>query len=631
MNTNYKKLFSPIKINNLMIKNRIVATPTSHDFYDKAVGGAGIVICGNTIVEYGRSSFASPEEPYLFHKYKVEEAQQRIRECHAGGAKASLEIMHAGQYARVLDYAVGPMGFIREDGIEVKAMTLEMMEHTADCYASAVLDAKNLGFDIAFLHFGHGWLPAQFLSPLFNKREDEFGGSLENRSKFPRMILERIRKAVGPYYPLDMRISAVEWVEGSIEFQDTLAFIKSIEDLIDTVQISAGLDINHEGNVHCVPTNFKPHMPNAEYARQVREHVSIPVSVVGAVMSPADAEELLENNVVDLVAFGRSFIADPNWPRKALEGNEEDIVPCIRCNQCYHIASNRRNWGCSVNPRYRNESFIPKAPALANIHKKVVVVGGGVAGMKAAITADARGYEVILIEKQDYLGGAVHFVAKEFFKEDIRRYLVYLKGQLAKSTVDVRMKTTANPELIQSLNPDVLILATGANAITPPIPGVNRPHVINFYSAIEDEKNLENEIVIIGGGTIGAEIALEQAEVYHRNVTIVELSKEIAVQGNMLYRIALRQKMEVLSNLKILTETQCTEITEKAVIVKDKEQQVHHIPSDCVIIATGVRSDTKVTDEFFGTVPVIYTIGDSNSPRKIMEAVFEGYSIGNII
>ena len=188
----YPLLFSPIKINNVISRNRIVATPVSDYFEEKALGGAGIVVCGHTLVEPGRSSFASADEPYAFHKYEVEHTQSKIRRVHQAGAKASIEIFHAGQYARVKDYAMGPMGFIREDGVEVKAMTLDMMDHTANCFASTAKDAKELGFDMIFLHFGHGWLPPQFLSPLFNQRTDEYGGSLENRAKFPLMILEKI-------------------------------------------------------------------------------------------------------------------------------------------------------------------------------------------------------------------------------------------------------------------------------------------------------------------------------------------------------------------------------------------------------------------------------------------------------
>jgi len=627
----FENLYTPIKINQMIARNRIVASPIGDVFEEKALGGAGIVICGHTIVDPGSSSFASPEEPYLFHKYAVEEAQSRIRKCHQSGAKASLELFHAGQYARVNDYAIGPVSFVREDGVEVKAMTKEMMEHVANCFAKAAKDAKDLGFDMVFMHFGHGWLAPQFLSPLFNKRTDEYGGSFENRAKFPKMILEYVRNAVGPYFPIDMRISAIEWVEGSIEFADTIRFVELVEPLIDTVQVSAGLDINHEGNVHMVTTNFKGHMVNASYAKAIKERVRIPVSTVGAVMSPDEAESLIASGKVDLVAFGRSFIADPDWPNKAKDGNAEDITPCIRCLQCYHISTNRRNVGCSVNPHYTNESFILKDIIKATSQRTVVVIGAGPAGMMAAITADKRGHKVILLEQHNYLGGALHYVAMEHYKEDIRRYLKYLKGQIERSNICVQLETMADKDLVTSLKPDAIFVATGAKPIIPPIKGIDNANVINFYEAIENEDNLGEEVVIMGGGTIGAEIGLELAELKGKKVTIIEMTSEIAVQGNLLFKIALRQKMDELNNLIRMTKTQCQEIRADGVTINDSNGKEAFVKADTVIIATGMMADKEVADSFYGITADTFVIGDGEKSRKIMEAVFEGYAIASRI
>jgi 2,4-dienoyl-CoA reductase-like NADH-dependent reductase (Old Yellow Enzyme family)/thioredoxin reductase len=625
----FPNLFTPILINDMVSRNRIVATPIGDFFEEKALGGAGIVVCGHTIVDPGRSSFASPDEPYVFHKYSVEEARQRIRKCHQAGARASLELFHAGQYARVKDYAIGPMGFIREDGTEVRAMTPEMMQHAAACFAQAAREALDLGFDMVFLHFGHGWLPAQFLSPLFNKRADEYGGSFENRAKFPLLILQKVREAVGPKFPVDMRISAVEWVEGSIEFSDTLRFIKLAEPLIDTVQISAGLDINHEGNVHMVTTNFKGHMVNADYARAVKQSVRIPVSVVGAVMNPAEAEQLIADGTVDMVAFGRSFIADPDWPNKAKEGRTADIVPCIRCMYCYHISTERKNVGCSVNPRYRNEDFVPAKIEKADRIKRVVVVGGGPAGMSAAIAARQRGHEVVLFEKSNYLGGVLRYVEKEHYKEDIRLYLKYLAGQIQKSGADVRLNTAVTPALVRELKPDALFIAVGSLPVTPPIEGIHNKNVIGFYEAIESEDAIGQDVVIIGGGTIGAELGLELAELKGRNVTIVELTNKIATQGNLLYQIALRQKMDAVPTLSRLMETACEAITSEGVRVVSKDGAKHFIKADTVIVATGVAPNRALAESLLGITPDTFLIGDCDKTRKIMEAVFEGHTIAS--
>ncbi len=622
----YPNLFSPIKINDMVIRNRIVATPMGHNFTDKALGGAGIIIAGSVIAEPGRSSFASPDEPYAFSKYQVEKTRERILLAQQAGAKASIEIGHAGQYARVKDYAKGPTGFIREDGVEVKEMTEEMMEETLDGYARTAADAKKLGFDMIFMHFGHGWLAAEFLSPYFNKRTDNYGGSLENRARFPKRILERVRTAVGPKFPIDMRISATEWVEGGIEFEDVLAFIKMVEPLIDTVQISCGLDLVHEANVHMVTTNFEEHMPNAKYAKIVRENVNIPVSVVGAIMNPEEAEQLLADGTVDLVALGRPLAADPEWPEKARESRAEDIVPCIRCLQCYHIASNRWNVGCSVNPRYANESFIPLKLKKAERKKKVAVVGAGPAGLKAALIADQRGHEVILLEKNPYVGGAIHAVAMEHYKSDILAYLDYLKTQLKKSRIDIRLNTEATPKVIEEIKPDAVIVAVGSIPFTPPVPGIDKKLVMNFYDAIEHEDRIGQEVVILGGGTIGAEIGLELASLRKKHVTVIELAGEIASQGNMLYRIALHQKIEQAPALNFMLNSKCQEIRENGVVVNTNQEE-KFLPADTVIIATGLRPNKTAADSFYGIIPETFIIGDCKQPRKIMEATLEGYCI----
>ena len=313
----FDHLFKPISVNGMILKNRIIATPTGDDFEEKAMGGAALVIAGHAIVEPGRSSFASPEEPYPFAKYEREETRKKVLKIHRGGAKASVEIFHAGQDARTVDYAKGPSALIRPDGVEVKEMDEEMMEETLRWYAETAASAKKIGFDSIFLHFGHGWLPAQFLSPHYNHRTDIYGGSIENRSRFPLRILETVRKAVGNNYPIDIRISAYEWIEDSISFEDVMYFLKKAEPYIDTVQISSGIDKIFEANVHCITTNLEEEMPNLKWAKQAKAELQIPVSVVSAVMTPAMADEIISKGYVDMVAFGRTLLADPYWPKKA--------------------------------------------------------------------------------------------------------------------------------------------------------------------------------------------------------------------------------------------------------------------------------------------------------------------------
>lgn len=622
----YEHLLSPICINGLMVRNRIVAAPTSDDFEEKALGGAGIVVAGHAIVQYGRSSFASPTEPDIFSKYEVEGAVQRIRAIHAGGAKASIELFHGGRYARVIDYAVGPDNEIREDGVNVRALDESMMREVCDAYAATAKNARDVGFDMVFLHFGHGWLPAQFLSPLYNHRNDKYGGTLENRMRFPKMIIEAVREAVGPKFPVEMRISASEWVPGGIEFSDVKAFIKEVAGLIDVVQISAGLDINHEGNVRCMTTNFIEHMPNVPWAEEIKRDVPVLVSVVGAMMGPEEGENVIASGKADLVAYGRPFIADPDWPNKVMEGRPEDVRPCLRCLYCYHIATNHRNVGCSVNPRYRNESFIPKKIEKTETPKRIVVVGGGPGGCQAAITASKRGHDVVLFEAEGELGGQLRFIAREHFKEDVARYLRYLCGQMEKSRVDVRVGVEATPEIIRNLSPDALVIAVGAEELVPPIQGVDLPHVMTGTRAIAHENDLRGDIVVIGGGTVGSEIALEQSLFNGNRVTVVEAGPELAAQGNMLYKIGLRQTMERCTTLNVMLNSKCLRIGERFVTVRDEFGQEQNIPADHVVVCTGLRSRSDVAKSFYGFVPNTVMVGDCIRPRRIQEAVFEGHS-----
>ncbi|MBN9375508.1 MAG: FAD-dependent oxidoreductase [Cellulomonas sp.] len=622
----FPHLFSPLTINSMVTKNRIVATPTGDFFEDKALGGAGIVIAGHAIVEPGHSSYSSADEPDPFAKYEVEETRRRVLKIHQAGAKASIELFHGGEYARVHGFARGPVAKTRDDGIEVRAMTAQDMDLVAGLFGRAAREARDIGFDMVFLHFGHGWLPAQFLSPRNNQRTDEYGGSLENRARFPLQILAAVREAVGPRFPVDMRISAYEFMENSIEFPDVLEFIRMAEPYLDTVQISAGVDIGIQGNVHCATTNFEKHMPNAVWAAEVKKNVNIPVSVVGAVMTPDEAEQLIAGESVDMVALGRPLIADPDWPRKAQEGRADEIVPCIRCLQCYHISTNRRNVGCSVNPRFWNESFIPRRAEPAARTRHVVVVGGGPGGLTAALTAAERGHRVTLLERETVLGGQLQYVAREHYKQDIRAYLDYLLRKVADSTIDVRLGCEATPDRVAELAPDALVVAVGATEVTPPIPGIDQPHVMTGNDAIMREDELGEHVVVVGAGSIGTEIGLELARLRGKQVTLVEMGDRYAPQGNSLYREGLWQKVDTTPNLQFRFRSRCARIEADGVVVVDERGTEHRLRADNVVISVGMRARSEQARAFYGITPEIVMVGDCVRPRIIMDAVFEGHT-----
>ena len=626
----YDSLFQPIDINGMMLKNRIVAAPTSDFFEEKAKGGAALVIAGHAIVEPGRSSFASGDEPWLFSKYEREATVQRVRTIHAGGARASIEIFHGGLHARVKDFAKGPCSYVREDGVEVRSMDEAMMEETLDWYEKTAKGAQRAGFDAIFLHFGHGWLPAQFLSPLYNHRTDEYGGSLENRMRFPLRILERVRKAVGPRYPVDMRVSATEWVEGGIQFADVLEFVKAAEPYVNAVQVSCGIDINKIANVHTVTTNLEPEMVNLDFARQVKQAVSIPVGVVGGIEDPAAADAAIQRGDVDLIALGRALIADPQWPRKAAEGRAKDITPCLRCSNCYHISSEHWNVGCSVNPRFHNEDIVPAKLPAADESRRVVVVGGGPAGMRAAATAALRGHQVTLVEKSDALGGYLRVIALEHHKEGVVRLLAHLRRLVEQSGVDVRLNTEATSELVRSLDPDSLCIALGSVERIPPVAGIaermGNGHVMFGTEAIESAATAGQRVVILGGGSIGCETALEFAEMGH-DVTVVEMAPQLAANANSLLREALRQHFEQHPNIKVLTSSACRQVADGVATVATPAGEVE-LPYDTFVVSTGLAPRADATRGLYGICRDTCSIGDCVRPSSIMNAIFEGHAFG---
>lgn len=636
---NYPKLFSPLKVNTLTLKNRIIAAPMGGGFIDahkieslasKAKGGAALVVIGSCNIDNDRSLIA-PGWAGLYDPH-MESYMDQLNVIHQYGAKASIELMHAGLWADVAHLGKNPMGptkMIRNigkdaDNVPVDEMTIQDIETVADSFANAAVRAKKLGFDMCMLHFAHGWLPAQFLSPKFNKRKDEFGGRFENRARFPKMIVERVRNAVGKDYPIDMRISGDERCRDGIKPEEVVQFIKMIETKIDMVQVSSGIDKYMDLTTYVESPQLYPHLLNVDLAKAMRNSVNIPVITVGGITLPDEAEMVLENEKADGIALGRALLADPQWVNKARNGEAKMIVPCLRCLSCYHVATESFSHGCAVNPVFTREERVKNDLTENKPKQNIVIVGGGPAGMKAAITAAERGHNVHLYEKEAELGGLIRFAEFEKRKVDLRNYGRYLVNRVLDSNISVLLNTEATPEKVKELSPDVVIVAVGSVPSVPHIIGVDSSIVVQALDCYKDTSKIGSNVVIIGGGEVGCELGLSLAET-GRKTLIVEMSDQLAGRGNLMYKEALRIMMEGQDHLSWKVGVICKEITENGIRIVTKDGDEMFIEADTIVLATGMKPLRELAESFSDIVYDVKLIGDCVRPRKIDDATYEGF------
>lgn len=660
----FSKLLSPIKVNNLELKNRIVMPafglkycgidrkPSQRlvDFYEaRAKGGCGLLVVGGVGIDLQGSGLILPtiEEDSF-----IEGWQQLADAVHRHEGRVFLQLFHAGRYqhSRLAKFQqpVAPSAVAsRYTGEEPRALTLQEIAELQDKFAAAAVRTKAAGMDGVEIIASAGYLICQFLSPTTNLRTDNYGGSFENRCRFGQEVIEKVRAAVGPDFPISVRISGNEFMPGGNTNSDMIEICKVLEKAgADMFNVTGGW---HETRVPQLPT-MVPRSAFAYLAANIRRAVSIPVVASNRIVTPTQAETVLRDGFSDLVSIGRGQIADPEWALKAAAGRVGEIRPCVACLQgCLDRLFSLRDVECLCNPVAGHEAKRKLEQTDSPLH--IAVVGAGPAGLEAAVTAAGRGHQVVIFERSKTIGGQLPLVAAPPGRGDFALLLDYYRHEVKRLGIDVVTNTTITAELIRDLEPDRVLLATGARQLTPSIPGSDLPHVSFAWDALLDKADLGENVVVIGGGAVGVETAIaianrgtisgdvlkfllkheaEDAETLlklatrgTKEVTILEMLAKIGKDIGPTTKWVFLKELDLLG-VQTTTGATVTRITPDAVHFTSKDGE-HSVQADSVVLALGVVSNNELAKELEAEGIEFTRIGDVVKPRKIMEAVHEGF------
>ncbi len=639
MSKMFPNLFSPAKIGTLTLKNRILKAPQSSGmsnmdgtvserlvryYRDQAAGGAGCIV-----VEYAYVDDIGAKSAHCHLGISSNEhipglawLAENIREM---GSVPAIQIEHCGRQKFLGTQPICAPSALPwpklwdQYGVQSvpHVLTIEEIQDIVHAFGDSALRAKKAGFELVEIHGAHGYLLTNFFSPHTNHRTDLYGGSLENRMRIYVEIVRDVRKKVGPDFPVTIRLSGTDYEPDGFPIEDTIAMAKVLErEGIDAFHISGG---DHHTMIHQVSPMAMSLCHNTWAAEAIKKEVSVPVIASGSITLPEYAEEIIASGKGDFVGLGRPLWADPEWPNKAAADHPEDIRPCIRCNEgCLERTFfNYKAITCAVNPVVSREGELKITPA--PVKKKVAVVGGGTAGMEAARVLKLRGHDVTIYEEKPENGGLLHEAAAPEFKADIRPFMKYQMTALEKLGVPV-LREKADVAKLAAY--DVVICATGSLPIIPNIPGVEKPIAVDCLSAINGAKPVGKKIVVIGGGLVGTETALDLAENGH-SVTLVEMlpkiMKDVAVTDFLAYSERIAK-----TDMRILTETRLEEVLDNGARVSSKKGE-ETIEADTVILALGLKAEQGLYNELIAAGKEAYLVGDAVKAGKIFDAIHTAY------
>jgi len=642
----FPSLFSPGTIGTLKIKNRVVMPPMVRNYADErglvtpkylahiervARGGVGTIILEASFIRPDGKGFS--HELGLHTDGIIPGLKQLVQAAHAQGAVIGPQLYHAGRQTSSSTTGMQPIAPspIPDSTINEmpRSLNVEEIRDIVKAYAEAARRSKEADCDFVEIHGAHGYLITQFLSPFSNTRDDEYGGSEGGRLRFATEVVRAVREAVGPGFPVTIRISADEMVPNGLTLEDSAMISKRLEELgVDAIHVSSGNYASFNRGYMIAPMSM-PDGLQVPFAEWIKRCVSIPVIAVGKIRSPAMADDIIRTGKADFVAVGRSLLADPDWPKKAQDGRTDQIRNCIACNEgCItRLFSNRDAW-CTVNPETsREEEF---ARSLSGSMKRVFIAGGGPAGMEAARIAALRGHRVVLIEERDHLGGSLLLASMSPKRPGWSELRDYLVGEMKRLGVDVRLGTKATLELAKKEGAEVAVVAIGASQFPPAIPGIKSKNVVLSRDLLEGKARIHGEkVVVMGGGTSGAQIAdfLSQRDY---DVTIVTAGREIAKDSAVVIRELMLDRLRQ-RGVKMLTDTKIIEITKDKVLIVSSggsEDLPGELPADTVVASTGAKPNDSLAEELRKIVSQVFIVGDAVEPRDVTYAILEGARAG---
>ena len=630
------KLLEPVRVGTLLLRNRIVMPPmeTIHnnadgsvsqdtiDYYaERAKGGVGLIVIQNSYVD-NKASRSAVGMLSISSDHMIAGLSKLAEAIHLGGAATVIQLGHGGRQANPECHPdiqdVAPSAIPSDAvGAMPRELTIPEIEEIQNAFANAARRAKWAGFDGVEIHGAHGYLIGQFISPKTNLRKDKYGGSLANRAKFVLEVIEKVRAMVGDDFIVGFRMSGDEYVPGGLTLEEAAPYAKMVADTgkVDYIHVSAA---TYESFPHLFPVMYYEKGHLVHLAEGVKKLVkNVPIITVGS-HNVYTGEKGLQEGKADLVAIGRGLIADPDLPNKLAAGNLEDVKPCILCNEgCISNLFKAIPARCAINPACGREATFKLTPAAKK--KKVLVIGGGIAGMEAARTSAIRGHDVTLVEKSDKLGGHLLEASAPEFKDTIKDLLGWAERQVNKGNVKVQLNTEATLSLVQQAKPDVLIVAVGSEFVVPEVPGKDKPLVVMANDVLLGQKKVGEKVVVIGGGTVGCETALYIVEGMKKKVTIVEMLANILLDQETMHRTVLMERLEA-AGVEIHTGWILKAIIDRGIICEDKNWQMHEVAADTVVIGMGLKSRENLVEKFRGLAPEVHVIGDCFEARKIYNA-----------